>query len=63
MWIRWPPGRAIRSASGWRKTSALYIILNTGLMLSSMKLEGLGWQPPKDLKQMSLDMMEDWKSI
>lgn len=35
---------------------------DTGLMLSSKKLCALGWQPTKGLKQMYLDMMEDWKS-
>lgn len=34
---------------------------NTGLMLSSMKLESLGWKPTKDLITMYRDMLEDWK--
>lgn len=34
---------------------------DTGLRLSSKKLEGLGWQATKDLKQMYLDMMGEWE--
>lgn len=34
---------------------------DTGLMLSSKKLESLGWKPTKNLRQMYLDMIADWQ--
>lgn len=34
---------------------------DTGLMLSSKKLEGLGWKPTKGLWEMYFDMINDWQ--